>query len=396
MKFHSLYLFLFLLFSLSTLHSQEPVEPLSRWLATVDEESQQIVLFWNASTDPYTLGYHVCSGNPCLDYDTVFGRLDTTLICADHAVTERHLYRLHIFDSAYNVSPLTPSFGNIVLTADVPQCSTEVVASWTSYSGMPGGVVGYQLYARMEPSTEGYLPLFTTDSTGPFVYNFEISEDIMRIWLKVVAIGVSGTGLVSQSNVVRVDRLTIDTARFLEINSVEYDSINICNRLTFNLDTAYQNYPYVLWRSIDGSPWDSIAALSFSTRTFTDRDINPYDSLHCYQLSVLDACGMNPNYSQTRCVVVPNPPPPFVVIPNVVVCNDPNNGSFLPSVRGLQGTLYELHIYNRMGLLVFHTTNPTEAWIPTDVSQGVYAYSLHCRFNDNRLQTYTGTVIVLK
>ncbi|MGX8712174.1 MAG: gliding motility-associated C-terminal domain-containing protein [bacterium] len=393
-------------FSLSPLQAQEPIAPLTRWLATVDEESQQIVLSWNASADSQAMGYHVCTGNPCLDYDTVFGRFDTTLFCADHAVTEPHTYRLHIFDSLYNVSPLTPLFGNIVLTADVPQCSTDVHVAWTPYKGMPTGVVRYQLYVRIEPSEEGYQPLYTTDSMGPFAYHFDISEEVTRIWLKVRATGfpdsLGHAGLVSQSNVIMVKRLTVDTARYLAISSVEYDSIEICNRLTLKIDTSYHDYPYTLWRSIDGTPWDSIASFlatdcQRSAVSYIDRDINPYDSIHCYQLSVPDACGMNPNYSQTQCVVVPDPPPPSIYIPNTVVCNDPANGAFLPRVRGLQGTLYELHVYNRMGALVFHTSDPGEAWIPgNNVPQGVYAYTLRCRFNDNRIQTYTGTVLVLK
>ena len=75
---------------------------------------------------------------------------------------------------------------------------------------------------------------------------------------------------------------------------------------------------------------------------------------------------------------------------------DPDNGTFLPRLRGLKGDLYELHIYDRKGILVFHTDDAEQAWNPADVSQGAYVYSLRVRFVNNIVKTYTGTVIVLK
>lgn len=385
-----------------SLQAQE-VAPVSRWLATVDESTQQIVLSWGPSFDRQIMGYHICSGSPCSDYDTVFGRLDTTYVCFDHSVTEPHTYRIHVFDSTYRVSPLTPSFGNIVLSAEVPRCTTVVTASWTPYQGMPGGLYLYRLLVRLEPFDSDFAPYFTADSTGPFSYSFVIPEGTTRVWLKVQAVGYgeshNGYPLVSQSNLVKVERLTIDTAAFLSISSVEYDSINWRNILTFDIDTAYHVDHYTLYRSIDGTPWDSIATLSFDKPPFSyvDADINVYDSLYCYQLMVLDACGLNPHYSDTRCVVVPNPPPPAWAFPNVVVAGDAANGTFLPRLRGLKGDLYEIFVYNRYGLLVFSSTDPTLGWTPAaDTPQGAYAYSLRCRFNNNRIKIFTGTVTVIK
>lgn len=392
-----------LLFPLTMLRAQEPVAPVSGWLATVDEDSQQIVLSWHPSADSQAIGYHICTGMPCLDYDTVLGRLDTTYVCRDHSVTEPHTYRIHVFDSAYNVSALTPSFGNMVLSAEVPRCSTSVTASWTPYQAMPGGIYRYRLLARLEPIHDEYLAYFTTDSTGPFSYTFDIPEGTTRVWLKVWAEGygdhAADNPLVSQSNIVSVERLTVDTAAFLSITGVEYDSLGYNNNLSFDIDTAYHVDHYTLWRSIDGSPWDSIAALTFSAPPFTyvDAGINVYDSLFCYQLEVRDACGLNPHYSNTCCVVVPTPPDPAWAIPNVVVAGQAVNGTFRPQMQGLRGDLYELYIYNRMGLLVFHTEDPAAGWTPaSDTPQGAYVYTLRCRFNNNRVKILTGTVLVIK
>ena len=393
---------LFLVFQFSFSHpafAQESIAPVSRWIATVVDN--QIILSWAPSTDPRVMGYHICTGIPCLDYDTVFGRDNSNYICLDHDPLEQHTYRIHVFDSSYNVSSLTPSFGNIVLSAAVPQCSTEVTASWTPYTGMPGGVEFYQLWVRLEPLDEGYSVFYNVDSTGPFAFQFDIDERVTRVWLKVHAVGFADTvtsgRLVSQSNLVSVERLTIDSASFLHITSATYDSASASILLSFATDTTYHTDHYTLWRSIDGSPWRAIAALTLPLATYTDYNVNPFDSLHCYRLSVTDACDMNEKFSATQCVVTPDPPSPVVSIPNIIIIGDPDNDTFLPSIRGLKGDLFEMYIYNRQGILVYQTSDPTAGWTPAaSVSQGVYTYAIRCRYNNNIVQTHTGTVLVIK
>lgn len=367
------------------------------WLATVDESSQQIVLSWRPSPDSTVMGYHICTGTPCVDYDTVFGRLDTTYICSDHSPLERHLYGLHVFDSTLQASAETPFFGNIVLEAHVPECETDVQAHWSPYIGMPEGSPLYSLWVRLEPSDDEYDCYYTTSDSSALHYSFEIPEEVTRAWLKVQAEGLGGYR--SLSNVVMVERRTVDRASFIEISHIEYDSINTQVLLSFHLDTAFRADHYTLYRSIDGSPWREVGSFSTlnPTYTFADRDINPYDSLHCYQLGVLDACGMNEQYSTTSCLVVPTPPEPATAFPNIIVAGDPDNGRFLPIVQGLMGDLYQLSIYNRHGLLVFRTENQNEGWTPTaDTPQGVYAYHLRCRLNTGYIQNYAGTFALIK
>ena len=393
MKCRLLILLLPLMLS-ATAVGQHHVELCTDWVATVDEQSQQIVLNWRPSATPTAMGYHICSGIPCLDYDTVFGRFDTTYLCADHTPLERHFYRLHVFDTAYDASALTPSFGNIVLQADIPECATEVSASWTPYYGMPDSVGYYQLLVRLEPYDTTYHVYYSTVAGGPLSYSFEIATGVTRVNLKVLAHNTTST-LVSQSNVVSVERQTVDSAAYVDIEQAVFDSLHSAVRLSFLIDTTFSADHYTLWRSVDASPWHVLATGIW--QEYTDVDVNPFDSIYCYQLSVQDACGLNEKYSSTACTLIPDPPEPGVAIPNVLIAGDPDNGVFRPATSGLDGTLYELAIYDRKGLLIYQSADQSAAWQPSSATpQGAYTYILRVRYNTGVVKSHVGTVILIK
>ena len=387
---------------LSTLHSlqaQEPVAPVTHWLATVDRATQQIVLRWSPSADSATMGYQICTGDSSLSYDSVFGRFDTTYVCLDHSPQERHTYRLYVFDSSHRVSSMTPHFGNVVLEADIPDCDTLVSAHWNPYEGIPDDTntlsLRYIFWQWLEPFDSTFVSNFTTTHGAPMEHSFGISESVTRVWL-LVEVSRDEDNFHSYSNIVMVERHTSDTASVVAISDITYDSVHTAIDLTFEVDTAFE---YTLYRSVDGTPWRRVDSFHphQSPYRYSDTGINPYDSLHCYQLEVKDACGLNPHYSNTAWVVVPDPPPPFITIPNAIVAGDDLNGTFLPRIQGLRGDLYELFIYNRMGLLVYHTTDQDAGWRPSaSTPQGAYTYFLRCSYNTDDTKSYSGTIIVIK
>jgi len=283
----------------------------------------------------------------------------------------------------------------MVLHAEVPQCATTVNAEWNPYIGMPGDVAGYRLLVRLEPFNDDYSIQYSTGPDGTLAYSFELPGGATHAHLMVEAYNSDGT-LVSYSNRVSVERLTIDTAAFVEITTLSYDTLNNAIRLRFNTDTSYHGADHhTLWRSIDGSPWRVLDTGNWEE--YSDFDINRYDSLHCYQLSIYDACHINEKFSTTACIVVPDPPEPGAYMPNVIVVGDPDNGRFLPQVTGLYGDLYELTIYDRRGLQVFTTTDPNAGWAPGNgTQQGAYVYTLRVRFATGIVKSYIGTLIVIK
>ncbi len=391
----SSFVFFIFVFSLLMAQNDDSVALCSDWVATVDEQSQRIVLRWRPSPDSTVMGYHICTGSPCWNYDTVFGRLDTSYICLDHSPLERHIYKLHVFDSSYNVSQLTPPFGNMVLTADIPECESNVDVSWTPYDSMPGGLGGYRLMAKFEPIDTAFVLVGSFGADDLREHSVDLPDAVTTVHFKVLAFNTTGT-IVSQSNIVSAERRTARTACCNSITSIWYDSVRNSVNLELYVDTAFR---HTLWRSIDGSPWQFLDTVrSATTETvYCDTRINRYDSLHCYQLSVSDECGLNERFSLTVWTTVPDPPPTGIAIPNVIIAGSETNGAFRPMVLSLMGDIYELSIYNRNGLLVFHTEDPHESWLPSnETPQGIYTYHLRIRYLNNKIHTYVGTVLLIK
>ena len=84
--------------------------------------------------------------------------------------------------------------------------------------------------------------------------------------------------------------------------------------------------------------------------------------------------------------------------PNVFTPGRDDNNSFL--VFGTEVDDFELWIYDRRGVLVFHTNDRAEGWDGTcngiPCPQGAYAYVCHYSIPDNQYRTRAGTVTLLR
>ncbi len=371
------------------------VDSVTHYLATVDSATQKIMLSWSPSATADVQGYYICSDTIidfCRNNDTVRGgRTDTVYTFYNHNPLKRHFYAIRAYDEEEKVSSQTVRFGTMILQANIPPCALGVNATWTPYVGMPSGVDFYRLVISQDNHSDNDTVYSGTDTS----FSFEMRPDATEVRLHVEAVSTDGL-LTSWSNIVHVERRTTDTASHLAVTEISYDSNTNNILLTFDLDDSWTTTPYRLWRRIDDASWRELAVLDPHATSYTDLNINPYNDHFCYRLSVTDACDMNPRYTEPTCVEVPTPPQPAVALPNVIIAGDERNGTFLPATRGLDG-LYELYVYNRWGSLVFHTTDPTQGWTPdSDIPQGAYAYLLRCRFNTGYIQSYSGTVTIIK
>ena len=175
-----------------------PTSPCTICVASVEDSSQHIILSWNPNPDPDILGYYLCSGFPCTDYDTIWGAENTTYTCEDLSATESHTFRLLAFDSCMNAGPLTDPLSNMVFSVSADTATRNINAQWTQYQNMPSGVKCYKFYFRYGLDT----PWMLLDSlpSSRFQYSFSTSENAaLHIYAKVVALNTDGT-LTASSN----------------------------------------------------------------------------------------------------------------------------------------------------------------------------------------------------
>jgi gliding motility-associated-like protein len=85
--------------------------------------------------------------------------------------------------------------------------------------------------------------------------------------------------------------------------------------------------------------------------------------------------------------------------PNVFTPDEGQNNRF-GCVTSLEIEHFELHIFNRQGLLVYHTTDPTAMWDGTrngvPLQQGAYVYQWHVRDVYGYINNGTGTVTLIR
>lgn len=384
--------------------NSQPVTGCEYGIATVDSISQRILLRWQASPDEDIWGYYLCSGDPCMDYDTVWGRMNNTYECLDLQSTGKHIFRILAFDSCMQASPLTKPFNNIVLTANAPPCSNRVDLSWNRYIHMPDSVGLYRILMKTDQDMGLFREVSTVDAQGPFSCSITVDGSVDYVCVKVIAENTTQT-VFSESNVVCCDVPHPDTALFIRSQTAEYDEIEHVINLSFFVDADFfAENGYTLYRGLNRYPLTEYANIPYgglSTVSFTDAEIGDEDSIFSYCLAVADGCLMNEKRSDTVEVVVGAPEPVYLFFPNVFTPEEDANNRFCPVSGPLPIVEYSIDIFSRTGLSVYHSDNVGQCWDGTDshgvpVPQGTYVYRVYCKVGAKRSATYVGSILLLR
>jgi gliding motility-associated-like protein len=87
-------------------------------------------------------------------------------------------------------------------------------------------------------------------------------------------------------------------------------------------------------------------------------------------------------------------------IPNAFTPHNDNNETFGPITTFTRQDNYLFQIYNRMGLMIFQTTDINQGWDGRFngeyVPQGSYVYIIYCTFSDGTSHVQKGTVTVIR
>lgn len=386
-----------------------PTSPCSLRLCSVDTILSQIRLSWYPSPDTDVMGYYICMGNPCLYYDTVWGRLNTTYLCReqlDRFSNYEYSFRILAFDSCFQASPLTPYYHNPRLEIKTEPCSRLLQCSWNRYINMPDSVGNYSLYYQLQGDDDWRIHRLGSD--GSFTFDTlipDIAIGHLRAYLAVTNIADSLTAFSMLQDFYFED---IDTADYLRITDLQYDANQPSVTLTFDIDPNFSGRTCYVYRATDFSGrFDQIAEVTRSANppeqflTYTDTYISRAARCYTYKIGTPDRCQQWVKYSDTAQLLMPEISQPGAYFPNAIIYGDPDNGLFCPHYLSPLADGYSLDIYNRLGTHLFHTSNLSDCWNGTDplgrpLRQGVYVYRAHCRFADGSDKTYLGTVLLLR
>lgn len=381
-----------------------PTSPCALRLCTVDTALRRVRLSWYPSPDTDVMGYYICTGSPCRDYDTVWGRLNTAYLCADTVEQggAASSFRVLAFDSCYQASPLTPYYHNPTLTLGAEPCSRHLYAEWNAYENMPDGVGCYRLCYRL--GNEDSVRVVQVGAEGPYLFDTMVADlavGSVYAWLEVH--NTSDT-LCATSRPCRFVFDYGDTARYLRIVEAVYDAARPCVTLQVEVDSGFGGEEVFLYRGLSDEGMVRLATLERGTAwqysTYVDEDVSRAAERYVYRLGTMDLCQQWEKYSDTVLVVLPQLQAPAAYLPNVVIYGHPVNGRFCPFFLDPLEQGYALDVFDRMGQHVFHSADLHDCWDGTaqgrPLPQGTYAYRIVCRHTDGSEKVYHGTVTLIK
>ena len=377
-----------------------PTSPCTLHLATVDDALQRINLSWNPSPDTDVMGYYICMGNPCRDFDTVWGRMNTTYLC-DNSVDchTEHSFRILAFDSCFQASPLTPYYHNPVISLTAAPCSRTLHVAWNRYINMPDSVGRYIVWYRMHGDSTLYHKGFPA-ATGTFAYDLTVSNLDVK-WVEACVTPVNSNDSLGASSA--WERLVFDvgdTAAYARIATAVYDETLPSVELTFDVDSAFHGTEYRLMRASAADTAFELLTTLHSTAPYSDLDINRTALRYIYRLEVPDLCRQRVVTSDTLGVDLPPVGDITAFFPNMIRPEDPENSRFCPLYFSPLAAGYSLDIYNRWGLHLWHTERLEDCWDGTHdgtpVPQGTYVFRAHVRHADGSDKTYFGNITVIR
>lgn len=382
-----------------------PTAPCALRTCSVDTVLRRVRLSWYPSPDTDILGYYICRGFPCMEYDTAWGRLNTTYLCpADLDPLQPQRFRVLAFDSCFQASPLTGYYSFPAIQSEPLPCDhRHLRISWQPYYNMPDSVGAYRLFYRFAGDTQ--LRCHVADSRGELLFDTlvdNLAVSSVHCWLRVDsrndslrACSLPRTFLLGRA----------DTARYVELRSAQFDPEAPSVTLAYAIDTAFagDGTCRIERRLLSDSLFAVVADISRSgaaEEQFTDLDVRRTDSGYVYRIGVPDDCGQWVKYSDTLRLLLPPVEEAAAFFPNVILAGHPDLGRFCPSYLSPLAEGYSLDIYNRLGIRCFHTDRLDQCWdgagpSGTPLPQGTYVFHACCHHADGTIQTYTGTILLL-
>ncbi len=254
---------------------------------SVDENSQQIFLEWIPSTSDDVMGYVVCSGEPCVTLDTIWGATANSYTCANCSAEQINSLAVMAFDTCFNTSLRTDRHSNVVLSAQRENCSDKVKLSWNEYEGFD--VLRYEIYKK-----ENNSAFILVGNTQALNYQATIDPTIPNYEFYILAVGANN--ITSKSNRVVMTISSAQQPEFVEIRKVSVKDRNQGVELEFFVDADIVVNKYRLKRAENGGEYKVIANIPYTgnnTVQYTDNiSLENNKNDYSYIFEAPDACNL--------------------------------------------------------------------------------------------------------
>jgi gliding motility-associated-like protein len=280
-----------------TVLSQNPATPNIVAVTVLDGQAE---IIWDPSTsqqvNSYVAYYYLINNGFAQSFDTVYGRLDTTVIDVQPGAsptTQSLSFTVAAKDSCNNISAYNKNYqSTIYTTAIITECERQLNIAWNKYVNWPKGVLKYIIWVNRNGA--GYDSVFVGDSSS-VSYPYTGFNDGDSISVYVEAISAADTNITSNSNVITMKAQIVQPPSYIYITNLTVDANNDIN-VSWTVDTAGQLLFYEMWRSADSTQMQVVTQFGVPSptrlfETFVDSDdeqpqYNPY----YYQVVVYDSC----------------------------------------------------------------------------------------------------------
>ncbi len=285
---------LILLTCFSFCEAQIPVDPPEIIRVTVDPATQEIHIYWNASTTPGIDYYEVCEwrvtgtgGSEAADPIGQTSELEYSYYNPDVAVNSLG-YCIKAYTTTDD-SPLSDIDSTIFLTVDYDSCSATATLNWNDYNAWRGDIASYSICNYTETGTIEYLQTLPEGVNEFFITDLEPNSNYSFF---IITERANTEAHTSNSN--RVDANTYHSV-YPEYIHADYGTVDENNnpQLRFRIDPSSELQSYTLLRSspLPEGPFDSIITIETSEKIidYTD-EVDASENPYYYKIQAINYC----------------------------------------------------------------------------------------------------------
>jgi gliding motility-associated-like protein len=247
------------------------------------------VLGWQASASDDAIGYVIYKWTGVWTaLDTVFGHNTTSyLYNASTANAGSEGFCIAAIDSCRNISPLGDEQKTIFLSSNYDLCSRSANHTWTAYSGLPQGILRYDIYCSINAGS--YNLIGNSTSTTFLHENLNPGDN----YCYVVKVRNTPQSISANSNRVCLDARAPQGPDYVYIRSVSVNH-NKQIEVTYAIDNTRAYQGATIYRSEDGITFSQIdyqVSGGAAQQTYIDNNVKVASQNYFYKVQITDSCG---------------------------------------------------------------------------------------------------------